>query len=140
MIRTMQHRDVPEVLELIQDFMVRLYGVDYDRTAAFSLMHGACSNEDNLCLVSEKNKSIGGVFLGNAHYIPFTGKNVMREVLWYAVDGSGFKLLNTAIERSKEYNVTEFYHTMVEPVNKKYIKILQRVGMTPVERSFVMKM
>ena len=136
----MMQRDVPEVLELIEDFMVRLYGVDYDRTEAFQLMHGACYNEDNLCLVSAKNKKIGGVFLGNAHYIPFTGKNAMREVLWYAVDGSGFNLLSTAIEWSKDYNVDEFYHTIVEPVDDKHIKILQRVGMTPVERSFVMKL
>ena len=140
MIHQMMHKDVYDVVELIHDFCLRLYGPEYSRSAAFNEMYGNVRNPDALMLVSKNKKKVGGVFIGHRHKLPFTNTVIMREVLWYSVDNSGLKLLSTAIEWAREYGVDQFYHTMVEPVDDKAIKILQRVGMTPVERSFVMKL
>lgn len=132
--------DTEELVQFLEPFMTQVHQTEYKPKVVYDGIRN-CLATGEFSFISVQDNIIRGVFLGMLVHNPLMNKNMLQEVVWYAKDNSGYSLLKAAINAARLHEVDYFHHTMIEPVDPRAHKLLtKRIGFSPLERSYLMKL
>lgn len=139
MIRSATEDDVENLVEFLQEFHRKVNGTEYDLVSAESVIWECVCN--GVTIVSTTEGDITGAILGSIVEHPFMQQRLLQEVAWYAEDNSGYNLLKAFIKVAKRIGADSVHFTVIEPVSEQAERILtKRIGFSPLERSYLMKL
>jgi hypothetical protein len=73
------------------------------------------------------NEALDSIFLAHAGFNPLFNKTVFQDVLWLSKSGYGLKLLKTALDFSRQYDIV-IMGSVTAQNNKKLEKLYKKLG------------
>ncbi len=129
MIRRAELDDMTTIMELIQTFNRRYFGIPINSVKTMNMV--AWIIEDGVGFISDHG-FIGGVVVEDL----IRDWIILQELGWYSEDKSGIKLLNAFIDAGKDLRVDEVRVCTLETSSPIAGRILQRKGFAPLETSY----
>lgn len=134
-VRTSTDADADGILELLEEFNSKT-PMPALRQEVRVFLQAMMQDENSVVLVSDTG-SINGVLIGTVVHNPIYDTIWLQEMVWYARDNSGVRLLSAFEQAGKRLGVSMVYMTALATTDERIDCLLNRRGYLQFERSYV---
>ena len=134
-VRTSTDADADGILELLEEFNSKT-PMPALRPEVRVFLQAALHDENAVILVSG-NGTVDGVIIGTVVHNPIYDTIWLQEMVWYARDNSGVRLLSAFEQAGKRLGAAMVYMTALATTDERIDCLLNRRGYLQFERSYV---
>lgn len=135
-VRKATEQDATEVAVLVQEMHELATGEQLRWYDFIGIVNEVIDSD--VVLVSETDGKLGGVIAGKLVGGVLLA-SALQEILWYARDGSGVRLMLAFVQAARDAGVEQVNMTVLESAGPKAMAFIERLGGVQVERNFIMK-
>lgn len=135
-VRQATEQDATEVAVLVQEMHELATGEQLRWYDFIGVVNEVIDSD--VVLVSETDGKLGGVIAGKLVGGVLLA-SALQEILWYARDGSGVRLMLAFVQAARDAGVEQVNMTVLESAGPKAMAFIERLGGVQVERNFIMK-